>query len=110
MGAGDHEDDEERALRCALELEARGLTSDATGRAPRLALLFAGTDGRDGNSPAAGALCDETTIARARALGLDPQKFLAASDSHSFFDALGDALFTGHTGTNVRDLRILIAK
>jgi hydroxypyruvate reductase len=100
----------ETALRCALELEARSLTRDASAIAPRLALLFAGTDGRDGNSPAAGALCDETTAARARALGLDPQQFLAESDSHALFDRLGDALFTGDTGTNVRDLRILVAK
>ena len=100
----------ETALRCALELEARGLAAHATGRPPRFALLLAGTDGRDGNSPAAGALCDETTTARARALRLDPQQSLAASDSHGFFAALGDALHTGDTGTNVRDLRILIAE
>ncbi|HLL76909.1 MAG TPA: DUF4147 domain-containing protein, partial [Pyrinomonadaceae bacterium] len=99
----------ETALRCALELEARGPAAPATGRAPRFALLFAGTDGLDGNSPAAGALCDETTTARARALGLDPLKFLADSDSYNFFDALGDALVTGHTGTNVRDLRVLVS-
>ena len=108
-GAGEGGRSSETALRCALELEARGLDANSTDRAPRLALLLAGTDGRDGNSPAAGALCDETTTARARALRLDPQDFLAASDSHNFFAALGDALDTGHTGTNVRDLRILIA-
>lgn len=107
-GAGAGGRSSETALRCALELEARGLAPRAPGDAPRFAFLFAGTDGLDGNSPAAGALCDETTTARARALGLDPQKFLAGSDSHNFFNALGDALFTGHTGTNVRDLRILI--
>ena len=115
-GAGRGGRSSETALRCALELEARalnaqtsGLATDTAGRAPRLALLFAGTDGLDGNSPAAGALCDETTAARARALGLDPQEFLGASDSHNFFDALGDALFTGRTGTNVRDLRVLVS-
>ena len=109
-GAGRGGRSSETALRCALELQSRGLATHATGRAPRFALLLAGTDGRDGNSPAAGALCDETTLARARALRLDPQKFLAASDSHNFFAALGDTLHTGHTGTNVRDLRILICE
>src|SRR5260370_17446639 len=70
--------------------------------------LCAGTDGIDGNSPAAGAIVDRTTIARARAIGLDPRYFLDRSDAYSFFVALGDAIATGPTGTNVRDLRILL--
>lgn len=70
--------------------------------------LSAGTDGVDGNSPAAGAIADETTIARAHNLNLDPAKYLERSDSYSFFAALGDLIVTGPTGTNVRDLRILI--
>ena len=71
--------------------------------------LCAGTDGIDGNSPAAGAIVDSTTIARARAIGLDPQDFLNRSDAYSFFVALGDVIATGPTGTNVRDLRILLS-
>ena len=70
--------------------------------------LCAGTDGIDGNSPAAGAIVDNTTIARARAIGLDPQDFLNRSDAYSFFVALGDVIATGPTGTNVRDIRILL--
>jgi glycerate-2-kinase len=70
--------------------------------------LCAGTDGIDGNSPAAGAIVDSTTIARANKIGLDPQDFLKRSDAYSFFVALGDAITTGATGTNVRDLRILL--
>ena len=70
--------------------------------------LSAGTDGIDGNSPAAGAIADENTIARARNLGLDPHDFLARSDSYNFFEKLNDAIITGPTGTNVRDLRILL--
>lgn len=104
----------ETALRCAVELGGRvrefRAPSDASGDGPRLVALCAGTDGVDGNSPAAGAICDESTIARAQAAGLDPQQFLARSDSHTFFDALGDAITTGPTGTNVRDLRILLAR
>lgn len=69
--------------------------------------LCAGTDGIDGNSPAAGAIVDSTTIERARATGL-PEDFLKRSDAYSFFVALGDVLATGPTGTNVRDMRILI--
>lgn len=71
--------------------------------------LCAGSDGIDGNSPAAGAIVDSTTIARARAVGLDPQDFLERSDAYSFFVALGDAVATGPTGTNVRDIRIMLA-
>ena len=70
--------------------------------------LCAGTDGIDGNSPAAGAIVDNTTISRARAIGLDPEGYLSRSDSYSFFVALGDVITTGPTGTNVRDLRILL--
>jgi glycerate 2-kinase len=71
--------------------------------------LCAGTDGIDGNSPAAGAIIDSTTIARAQAIGLDPEAFLERSDAYSFFVALGDVVATGPTGTNVRDIRILLA-
>lgn len=70
--------------------------------------LSAGTDGIDGNSPAAGAIVDNTTMERARAIGLDPEAFLKRSDAYSFFVALGDAIATGPTGTNVRDIRILL--
>lgn len=71
--------------------------------------LCAGTDGIDGNSPAAGAIIDSTTIERSRKIGLDANDFLNRSDSYSFFVALGDAIETGPTGTNVRDLRILLS-
>jgi hydroxypyruvate reductase len=70
--------------------------------------LSAGTDGIDGNSPAAGAIADGTTLARARNLGLDPHDFLTRSDSYNFFEKLNDLIVTGPTGTNVRDLRILL--
>jgi glycerate 2-kinase len=71
--------------------------------------VCAGTDGIDGNSPAAGAIVDSTTIDRAKARGLDAGNYLERSDAYSFFAALGDAIITGPTGTNVRDLRILLA-
>lgn len=70
--------------------------------------LCAGTDGIDGNSPVAGAIVDNTTLSRARNIGLGTDEFLRRSDSYSFFVALGDVLSTGATGTNVRDLRIVL--
>lgn len=74
-----------------------------------IVVLSAGTDGIDGNSPAAGAVVDGTTWERAKAAGLDPAAALAGFNAHPLFDALGDAIVTGPTGTNVRDLRILLA-
>jgi glycerate 2-kinase len=75
-----------------------------------IAVLSAGTDGIDGNSPAAGAVADGNTLARARALGLDPGDFFRRSDAYSFFRNLSDTVETGPTGNNLRDLRILVAR
>jgi hydroxypyruvate reductase len=75
----------------------------------KIAVLSAGTDGIDGNSSAAGAVADGETVARARTAGLDPADFLARSDAHNFFARLDDAVITGPTGNNLRDLRILLA-
>jgi glycerate-2-kinase len=72
------------------------------------AFLAAGSDGVDGNSPAAGAYVDGTTLQRARAAGIDVAKILKESDTWRLFDRLGDALVTGPTGTNVRDVYLLL--
>ncbi|HEU4419171.1 MAG TPA: DUF4147 domain-containing protein, partial [Planctomycetota bacterium] len=77
-------------------------------RGQPITVLSAGTDGVDGNSPAAGALADGTTMARARALGLDVHDALARCDAFPLLHALGDTIVTGPTGTNVRDLRLLV--
>jgi hydroxypyruvate reductase len=74
-----------------------------------IAVLSAGTDGIDGNSPAAGAVADGETLARAQAVGLDPVDALHRSDAYTFFKRLNDAVITGPTGNNLRDLRVLIA-
>jgi len=74
-----------------------------------IAVLSAGTDGIDGNSPAAGAVVDGTTIARAKEKGLSAEAALKGFDAYPFFDAMGDAIMTGYTGTNVRDVRVLLA-
>ncbi len=70
----------------------------------------AGTDGTDGPTPAAGALADGNTLARAAALGLDANSFLARNDSYRFFEPLGDLVMTGPTGTNVMDIRLMLIK
>jgi hydroxypyruvate reductase len=72
-------------------------------------LASIGTDGNDGPTDAAGAWVDGTTLERAAALGLEPQRFLADNNSYEFFDRLGDLIRTGPTNTNVNDLFLLFA-
>lgn len=74
-----------------------------------LVVLSAGTDGIDGNSAAAGAVVDGTTLERARAEGFDVAEHLRTFNAFPLLEKLGDTINTGPTGTNVRDLRILLA-
>ena len=74
-----------------------------------IAVVSAGTDGVDGNSPAAGAVADGSTLSRAHELGMDAADFQRRSDSYHFFKRLGDDLTMGPTGNNVRDLRLLVS-
>lgn len=75
---------------------------------PGVVALSGGTDGTDGPTDAAGAVADGATVQRALALGLDPAATLAGNDSYHFFEALGDLVKTGPTGTNVMDVRLLL--
>lgn len=75
-----------------------------------IAVLSAGTDGADGNSPAAGAVADGATLDRGKAAGLNARFMFRESDSYSYFARLGDTVVTGPTGNNLRDLRILLAE
>ena len=72
-------------------------------------VLSAGSDGIDGNSPAAGAIADGMTMVRARVIGLDVDAHLNRFNAYPLFEALGDAIATGPTGNNLRDLRIMLA-
>jgi glycerate 2-kinase len=74
-----------------------------------ITVLSAGTDGIDGNSPAAGAIADGTTLNRALAEGLDVEAALVHFDTWPFFQKLGNDIVTGPTGNNLRDVRILLA-
>ncbi|MGB0033976.1 MAG: DUF4147 domain-containing protein [Candidatus Acidiferrales bacterium] len=85
-------------LACAPKIAGKGIT-----------ILSAGTDGIDGNSTAAGAVADGETLERARAVGLDAADFFRRSDAYNFFARLDDAVMTGPTGNNLRDLRIFLA-
>jgi glycerate 2-kinase len=74
----------------------------------KIVVLSAGTDGIDGNSPAAGAVADGNTLNRARSLALNPAAAFRQSDAYTFFSRLDDAIVAGPTGNNLRDLRILL--
>jgi len=86
------------ALACAQRIAGENIT-----------VLSGGTDGIDGNSSAAGAIVDGTTLDRAHARGLNADTYLSNFNANPFFDALGDSIVTGPTGNNLRDLRILLA-
>ncbi len=106
------------ALACAEPIAGQNIT-----------VLSAGTDGIDGNSPAAGALVDGSTVSRASRLegyptacpelaegsrdfrdaGSTPQRALSTFNAYPLLDALGDTIVTGPTGNNLRDLRLLLA-
>lgn len=70
--------------------------------------LAGDSDGIDGTEDAAGAIVTPDTLSRARAAGLDPRGVLAAHDSYGLFDAIGDLVRTGPTGTNVNDIRAVL--
>ncbi len=90
------------ALACALDL--------ARYPGAHLTVLSAGSDGIDGNTQAAGAIADPTTVSRARAFGFDPDQALAQFNACPLFTSIGDTVVTGPTGHNLRDLRLLISE
>ena len=73
-----------------------------------ITFLSGGTDGNDGQTNTAGAICNGRTIERAKELGLDALKFLKNNDSYNFFNKLEDLIITGPTKTNVMDIQILL--
>ena len=91
---------QEFALAAAIEIE--GLRDSL--------IASLGTDGTDGPTDAAGAIVTGQTITRASALGLDAAAHLRENDSYPFFDALGDLIRTGPTGTNVMDIHLMLAR
>ena len=90
---------QQAALAMALELTRLG-------HEHRVLALFAGTDGIDGPTDAAGAFVSPRTAERAREAGFDAAAALARNDAYPLFAGLGDLLITGPTGTNVSDIFI----
>ena len=71
-------------------------------------ILSAGTDGTDGPTDAAGGMCDGSTIARGRSLGLRAAEHLDRHDAYPYLAALDDLIITGPTRTNVMDVRLVL--
>ena len=97
-GGGKGGRNQEFALAAALAIDG----------APPMVILSAGTDGTDGPTDAAGAFADPTTVQRAFRAGIDMHRHQAENDAYPLFDALGDLLVTGPTGTNVMDLNVIL--
>ena len=74
---------------------------------PGIHAIAGDTDGVDGREEIAGAVLHPDSLDRARALGIRPADSLEDNDAHSFFQALGDAVVTGPTMTNVNDFRAI---
>jgi glycerate-2-kinase len=72
--------------------------------------LSGGTDGIDGQTEAAGAICNGRTIERAKEFGIDAMKILNNNDSYNFFNRLEDLIITGPTNTNVMDIQIVLLR
>jgi len=70
-------------------------------------MLSCGTDGIDGNSPAAGAIIDGYSHEKAMKKNLNINEYLERNDSYTFFEKMRDAIITGYTGTNVMDIQIV---
>jgi glycerate 2-kinase len=99
-GEGKGGRNQELALACAISIDGW----------ERISLLSAGTDGTDGPTDAAGAVVSGLTCEKARQADLNPHGYLAANDSYTFFDSLGDLLKTGPTRTNVMDIICMLVE
>jgi glycerate-2-kinase len=88
----------ELALSAALALEGT----------KKCAILAAGTDGKDGPTNAAGAAVDGSTVLRMKNAGIDPHKMLKDNDSFNGLEPVGDVIITGHTGTNLMDVVMVL--
>jgi len=75
-----------------------------------LLLASVGTDGEDGPTTAAGGVADSGVVADIAARGLDVQRAVARRDAHPLLAACGGLVVTGPTGTNVCDVRVILAR
>ena len=91
---------QEMALSIALQLEDKN----------EIVFSALDTDGTDGVTEFAGGIVDSSTISRAKKRGLKLKEYLLNHDAATVLSQLDDAIKTGHTGTNINDLYILLIK
>ena len=96
--AGEGGRNQEFALAASLEIEG----------SRRIVIASIGTDGTDGPTDIAGGIVDGYTVERAKNKGIDLFESLRRHNSSYVFRQLDDAIFTGSSGTNVMDLRLLV--
>jgi len=96
--AGEGGRNQELALSASLKIAGR----------EKIVLASLGTDGTDGPTDIAGAIVDGYTAGRAKQLGIDIIDELKNHNSSHVFRALGDAIYTGPTGTNVMDIQVIV--
>lgn len=68
-----------------------------------------GTDGEDGPTRAAGGLIDAHAAAQTATLGLDVNLAIQRCDALPLLEAVDGLVVTGPTGTNVADVRVILA-
>jgi glycerate-2-kinase len=102
LGSGRGGRNQEFVLYTAMRMASLGLKNSV--------VLSCGTDGIDGNSIADGAVLGANAIQLAMERNSDINSYLQTSDSHVFFLEFGGLVITGPTGSNVRDIRILLAR
>ena len=102
MGGGNGGRNTEFVLAAALELDR--LANDDW------IVASLATDGQDAATGSAGAIASRETILQARAAGIEPDAYLAANDSATFFGNVGGLVITGPSGTNVNDLYLGLRK
>ena len=100
QGRGKGGRNQEMALAASLALEERG--------AERVWGLFAGTDGSDGPTDAAGGYAAGAAVPWGEGRGLKARAYLEENDSYHWLEGCGLLLKTGPTRTNVMDMAILL--
>ena len=77
---------------------------------PQLLLASFGTDGEDGPTAAAGGFTDPQVTASLSHQPAALRRAIDRCDAHPLLAAAGGLIETGPTGTNVADVRIMLAK
>ncbi|MDE1862362.1 MAG: DUF4147 domain-containing protein [Thaumarchaeota archaeon] len=83
---------------------AMNLIGELKGRNKKIVVACVGTDGKDGNSKAAGALATSDMPSE------DMDRYLRKNNSNRFFKKYGGEILTGHTHTNLMDIGIVLRK